>query len=428
MQILATVIFAIAILHTFFAWKFLEIAHGIEKREGTSTVKGNLFHVLGEVEVVFGFWAAIFILLLALNVGSEGAIAYIESVDFTEPAFVFVIMAVAATRSIQNLATHGIDLTAKALSRIVPALSIHQSFYLVALTLGPLLGSFITEPAAMTVVALILEARFFKGRVSERFKYKTIALLFVNVSIGGVLTHFAAPPVVMVAKVWDWNASYMFTHFGWKAMIAVALNVGVTLYFLRKDFKLFTPPAVAKNESGARVPHWVTLVHIAFLFLVVATSHHMAVFMGVFLLFIGVMAITEPHQDPLQLRQSLLVGFFLGGLVLLGKPQSWWLSPLLSSLSEYPLYFGTTALTAITDNAALTYLGAQVKGLSEPLKYALVAGAVTGGGLTVIANAPNPAGYGILKDNFGPNGIRPGKLAMAAIVPTIIALLCFEIL
>jgi hypothetical protein len=58
------------------------------------------------------------------------------------------------------------------------------------------------------------------------------------------------------------------------------------------------------------------------------------------------------------------------------------------------MYFGATALTAITDNAALTYLGSLVEGVSDQLKYALVAGAVSGGGLTVIANAPNPAGAG----------------------------------
>jgi len=154
----------------------------------------------------------------------------------------------------------------------------------------------------------------------------------------------------------------------------------------------------------------------------------MAVFLGVFLLFMGVMSITEPHQDRLQLREAMLVGFFLGGLVVLGKPQSWWLGPLISSLSEYPLYFGAAALTAFTDNAALTYLGAQVPNLADSLKVALVAGAVTGGGLTVIANAPNPAGYGILKEHFGDAGVSPARLFLAALIPTAIAAFCFLVL
>jgi hypothetical protein len=426
-QILATVLFAIAILHTFCATKFHAIAHRIDSEDGPGTVRSNLFRVLGEVEVVFGIWAGVFISLFAFFQGYEPAIAYVEGLDFTEAAFVFVIMTVAATRSIQNLASRGIESAAQALCRISRHLNAPQAFYIVALTLGPLLGSLITEPAAMTVVALILEKKFFKGRVSERFKYKTLALLFVNVSIGGVLTHFAAPPVVMVAKIWGWNTPYLFTHFGYQAAIAVVLNTAVTLYLLRKDFKLLGTQAFPAEEPLA-TPAWVTALHICFLVLVVLTAHHMAVFIGIFLLFIGVMSITEPHQDTLQIRQSLLVGFFLAGLVVLGKPQGWWLAPLITSLTETPLFVGATFLTAFTDNAALTYLGAQVPNLSDSLKHALVAGAVTGGGLTVIANAPNPAGYGILKDRFGDNGIHPGRLALAALLPTVIAALCLRLL
>jgi hypothetical protein len=426
-QILATVLFAFAILHTFFAAKILTVAHRIEAAEGAGSIRANLFHLLAEVEVVFGLWAGIFITMFAIFQGYESAVEYVESVDFTEAAFVFVMMTVAATRSIQNLASRGIEFTSGLICRTTSFLNPPQAFYLVALTLGPLLGSLITEPAAMTVVALILEEKFFRTRVSDRFRYKTLALLFVNISIGGVLTHFAAPPVVMVAKAWGWNTPYMFFHFGYQAAIAVVLNAVMTLFLLRKEFTLLAAQPLP-TEKPMRIPPWVTLLHLVFLLLVVLTAHHMAVFMGIFLLFIGVMSITEPHQDPMQIRQSLLVGFFLAGLVVLGKPQSWWLTPLITSLSEYPLYFGAAALTAFTDNAALTFLGAQVEGLSDPLKHALVAGAVTGGGLTVIANAPNPAGYGILKDQFGESGVHPGRLALAALLPTAIALICLKLL
>lgn len=422
LEILATVLFALAIFHTFMASRFQALAQS--SRQGS--VKANLFHVLGEVEVVFGIWAAVFILVFTILEGSEKSIAYVQGIDFTEAAFVFVIMAVSATRSIRDLAEKGIEQSARAMNRLIPFLSVNEAFYLVTLILGPLLGSLITEPAAMTVCALILEQRFFSLPLSDRFKYKTIALLFVNISIGGVLTHFAAPPVVMVAKTWNWDSSFMFTHFGYKAVIAVILNTVFTLVVLRKEFKLL-PQTAPRQTQSAKTPIWVTILHIVFLIMVVYTSHYMAVFIGLFLLFMGVMTITEPHQDPLHLRESMLVGFFLAGLVVLGKPQSWWLSPLLQSLSQYPLYFGATALTAFTDNAALTFLGSQVEGLSDSLKYALVAGAVTGGGLTVIANAPNPAGYGILKEHFK-NGVSPARLALAALIPTLIASFCFEVL
>jgi Na+/H+ antiporter NhaD/arsenite permease-like protein len=96
-------------------------------------------------------------------------------------------------------------------------------------------------------------------------------------------------------------------------------------------------------------------------------------------------------------------------------------------MSGAKLYFGATALTAITDNAALTYLGSLVEGISDELKYALVAGAVTGGGLTVIANAPNPAGAGILQSAkaFGGTGISPLGLFLGAVPPTLVAVAFF---
>jgi Na+/H+ antiporter NhaD/arsenite permease-like protein len=252
----------------------------------------------------------------------------------------------------------------------------------------------------------------------------------VNVSIGGTLTHFAAPPVLMVASQWQWDLEFMLHTFGWKAALAVLANSGLAILLSRSDLRQFAdvPKEPKPTRDRKTVPVGVTLLHLAFLFLVVVTAHHIPVFLGIFLLFVGVMTITEPHQDPLQLRQSLLVGFFLAGLVVLGKPQSWWLSPMIRSLSETPLFFGSAALTAVTDNAALTFLGAQVPDLSASLKYALVAGAVTGGGLTVIANAPNPVGYGILKDRFGAAGIEPGRLLLAALPPTAIAAAAFYLL
>ncbi len=122
-----------------------------------------------------------------------------------------------------------------------------------------------------------------------------------------------------------------------------------------------------------------------------------------------------------------MVGFFLAGLVVLGTIQKWWLQDVLLQMGDTVLYFGATALTAVTDNAALTYLGSLVE-LSDTAKYSLVAGAVSGGGLTVIANAPNPAGYGILKDSFSGGVVNPLYLLLGALFPTVVACACFMLL
>jgi hypothetical protein len=414
----ATVIFAVAILHTFLVSKFAEMAHHYPK----GSMGENLFHFLAEVEAVFGMWAAIFLVFMASVEGIGRPIPYLEGLNFTEPAFVFVIMAMAATRPVIKLAEKIIVL----ISNVVP-LPRKMAFYFTAIVVGPLLGSFITEPAAMTVTALILQKNFFSQQMSTKFKYATIGLLFVNVSIGGTLTHFAAPPVLMVAGKWGWGMSHMALAFGYKAAISCLISALSVAFFFKSellgDFKLR-----ADNNEKMHPPVWVTLLHVIALAVVVLTAHHMVFFLGFFLFFLGFVKVTNEYQDErVKIVESLMVGFFLGGLIVLGSLQQWWLQPLISALSDQALYFGATGLTAITDNAALTYLGSLVE-LTDSAKYFLVAGAVTGGGLTVIANAPNPAGYGILKENFEGGSISPLGLLKGALFPTLIAIICFELL
>lgn len=427
-ELVGTILFGLAVIHTFVASKFEKMAHHYPE----GSIGENLFHFLGEVEVVFGLWAAIFIGVYSCIDGFAqydeghhhvigGALGYLESLNFTEPAFVFVIMCIAGTRPIILLAEKLVMLFAKLLP--VPG---KMAFYISALVLGPILGSFITEPAAMTVTALILLDYFYSGEMSSKFKYATLGLLFVNVSIGGTLSHFAAPPVLMVAGKWGWGLSHMLNNFGYKAVVSIVLCTFTTAMFFKSE--LSGKLEIKQKHDNYMVPTWwMTFIHIIFLALVVFTAHHMVFFLGLFLFFLGFAQVTQEYQDKIKLKESLLVGFFLGGLVTLGGVQAWWLKPILSQLSDLPLFVGATALTAITDNAALTYLGSLVE-LADGAKYALVAGAVAGGGLTVIANAPNPAGFGILKGSFGKDGIKPVGLLAGALIPTLVAMLCLYLL
>jgi hypothetical protein len=414
LEIFATLMFVLAVLHTFLIKKFHHYA--IQCR--ANSVKANLFFLLGEIEIVFGMWAGPLLVGIIILNGKLQTIHYLESLNFTEPIFVFAIMTVAATRPVIQVATFLISLS----SRLV-FLQERVAFYLISLVVGPLLGSFITEPAAMTVTALLLRERYFTATASDRLKYLTLATLFVNVSIGGTLTPFAAPPILMVASPWNWDFQYMVSHFGWKAFVAVLLNAGLATAFLFREIRASQPEP--EQSILPPCPHWLCLLHIAALAAIATVMHHPVVFMGIFLYFLGITMVTRQYQDELQLKGSLLVAFFLAGLVVLGGPQKWWLEPLISRLSPFPLFLGATGLTAFTDNAALTYLGAQLTGISEAFKYALVAGAVAGGGLTVIANAPNPAGFSILQGKFGLEGISPVRLFKSALIPTLIAMTCF---
>lgn len=412
-QIVAAALFAVALIHTFSTSVFARLAHRYPSHEGA-------FHLLSEVEVVFGFWALVLVLFLFAAEGTGGATAYIDGRNFTEPLFVFAIMVVAGSKPILRLASLVVDM----LARLIP-LPQSIAVYFLALSVLPLMGSAVTEPAAMTLAALTLRDRVFNSALPERVKYATIGVLFVNVSIGGTLTSFAAPPVLMVAAKWGWDTPFMLSHFGWKAALAVLVNAtAVSLLFARHLLKAAPQGANRREENGP--PVGAMFVSAAFLMGIVMFAHHPAIFMGLLLFFIGYARAYPRHHDALILREALLVAFFLAGLVVLGGQQQWWLQDLITRMSAQQIYYAATALTAVTDNAALTYLGSLVEGLDDGFKYSLVAGAVTGGGLTVIANAPNPAGYSILRSSFKDETISAGPLLLAAACPTLVAIAAFQ--
>jgi hypothetical protein len=409
-QHIGLVIFVLALLHTFATHLFEILAHRHPRHAG-------LFHLLGEVEVVFGFWAFVLMVFMALVEGRQAAVDYAESRHYTEPLFVFVVMVVAASRPVLE--------AARALLRVIATLApirseVAQAW--LALALVPLAGSLITEPAAMTLAALMLAPTVFRQGMPEWLKYGALGVLFVNVSIGGTLTSYAAPPVLMVAGTWGWDSAYMIQHFGWRSLIAVVFNATVITFLLRAHLRQID--ASVDGES-APVPPLVALIHLAFLAAVVLLAHHPVLFIGLFLLFLGFTQAYQRYQSPLILKEGLLVGFFLAGLVVLGGMQQWWLQPIVSSLGPTALFFGALGLTALTDNAALTYLGSLITGLSEHEKYMLMAGAVGGGGLTVIANAPNPAGAALLRQGFANESIGAVWLLLGALGPTCAAAIMF---
>jgi hypothetical protein len=411
MQTISLVLFVLALVHTFSTRFFEALAH-------RSTRHAGLFHLLGEVEVVFGFWACVLMLCMACIDGGAAAVDYAESRHYTEPLFVFAVMVVAASRPVLETARALV----RFLARMAPARDDVAQTWL-GLALVPLAGSLITEPAAMTLAALMLAPSVFRPGMPEKWKYGALGVLFVNVSIGGTLTAYAAPPVLMVAGPWGWDSMHMLTQFGWRALVAVLVNATVVTLVLRPHLRPLD--ASVDGESPVPVPPVVAYIHLAFLAAIVLLAHHPVLFLGLFLLFLGFTQAYPRYQDPLVLKEALLVGLFLAGLVVLGGMQQWWLQPLVAGRDATTLFFGALGLTAITDNAALTYLGSLISGLSAHQQYMLVAGAVGGGGLTVIANAPNPAGAALLRRGFADESIGAVGLLLGALGPTCMAALMF---
>lgn len=410
-ELIAAGIFAVALIHTFAAKSFERLAHKSKNHAG-------LFHLLGEIEVVFGLWAFVLIGVMAFVMGGQEALDYAESRHYTEPLFVFVIMIIAASRPVLESIKGLVAVIATVVPIPTPIMRVWLCLFMV-----PLIGSLITEPAAMTLAALMLAPMVFRDGMPEWKKYAALGALFVNISIGGTLTSFAAPPVLMVAATWNWDSAFMAATFGWKAAIAVFINATIATILIAKHLVNTVPSA--EEAAQPPMPVLVAAVHLFALAGVVYFAHHPVVFLAIFLFFLGFTRAYEPYQSPLILKEGLLVGFFLAGLVVLGGMQQWWLQPIVSGLEPTALFFGALFLTAITDNAALTYLGSLIEGMSDIAKYMLMAGAVAGGGLTVIANAPNPAGVALLRSGFQDGAISIFGLIVGAIVPTMVAAAMF---
>jgi hypothetical protein len=411
-QSIALVIFVVAILHTFSVKFFKSLAQKFPRHH-------NIFDMLGEVEIVFGFWAIVLVLIIFLLLGKTETVNYLNNQSYVEPLFVFVIMVIAASKPI-------LDFSLTCVKKISALLPVNKSLslFLITMSFVPLLGSFITEPAAMTLAALILRDHFYSKKISNKFKYGIIGTLFVNVSIGGAMTPFAAPPILMVAAKWNWDLNFMINTFAWRTALAVFINSIILTFLFRNEL---TKLGESKIKT-IKIPSFVLILHLILLLGVIFFVHDLIIFLGIFLIFLAVVNAFNQYQDKLIINQAFLVSLFLAGLVVLGGQQKWWLQTVLAKLTPDQIYYVATALTAVTDNAALTYLASLVDGLSDQFKYAIAAGAITGGGLTVIANAPNPAGYSILNKKFSGGIVSPLYLFLSALGPTIVAIICYKII
>lgn len=430
-NLVSLILFASAIIHTFVAPKIHALSEKIRARnvelglEIPDTFSVEILRFMGEVEVIFGLWVIPLLLSMSFMYNWNTALSYLSNLEYVEPSFVVVIMAVASSRPIVRMAEGCLKFVARLGGESV------QAWWWVIMTIGPLSGSLITEPGAMTISALLLGKQFYHLKPSNKLAYATLGLLFVNVSVGGVFTSFAAPPVLMVSKVWGWTTPFMFANFGLKAVIGILVSNILYFVYFRKELKGLETKRLVLQEEEKKHPHkerptpfWISLVHVGFLAWMVVHSHYPVMFIGSFLIFIGFHRATLPYQNNLSLKTPVLVGFFLAGLVVHGSLQAWWITPILGNASCELLMIMATVLTAFNDNAEITFLASLIPSFTDAMKYAVVAGAVTGGGLTVIANAPNPLGQALL-GKFFPEGIRPTKLFMAALVPTLIVAAAF---
>lgn len=434
-HIATLIIFILAIIHTLSANRITNYAHKIDRNfkarlkskeidpKHEVSFLAEIVFFLGEVEVIFALWILPLFILTIGFYGWTSALEYLDTRDFTEPLFVVVIMSLAATKPIVDLSEKILHFFASLIKGSVTA------WWIAILTIGPLLGSLITEAGAMTLTATLLSKKFYEYKPSKKLAYATIGLLFVNISVGGVLTNFAAPPVLVIARCWEWSSLFMLKEFGYKAIIGVCLSNFLYWLAFRKELKEMekTKRLTEKKEKSKEIrpiPIWITIIHSLFIFWVVVNSHYPAVFIGSYLIYLGFHRATRPYQYIDGIRRPLLVGLFLAGLIIHGGLQGWWIVPIMEQFGHTAVMISGVILTAFNDNAAISYLSSLIPDWGIDYKYAIISGVITGGGLTVIANAPNPAGYVILNKHFS-TGISPVRLFLAAAIPTVLFFFLF---
>jgi len=424
-RILTLVIFLAAITHTLLAHHFTSLAKKVARKTGDSaSILSEILYFLGEIEVVFALWVIPLVIAVTAFFGFSEMIKYLNSRVYVEPFFIVVVMSLASSRPIFKLAEKGVHGIGKFFKDSA------ESWWLTILTLGPIVGSVITEVAAMTIAALLLRKKIYTRHPSNRLAYGTMGLMFVNFSVGGVLTNFAAPPALTLARCWNWDVMDFFSQFGWRVLVGIFLVNLIYFTLFRKDFRNLSP--ITHREEDRReadqhkgpVPVWITCIHLGFLTWTIVMAHHLPIFFGSYLLYLGFHQATRMHQYRINLKRPLMVGLFLAGLVIHGGFQGWWIEPLIGDLGYGAMMVTGTVLTAFNENTTVAYLACLLDDLQPHIQYALVSGLVAGGGLTIMAHAPNPVGQALLRPYFR-TGISSLKVFLAALFPTLIFLLIF---
>jgi hypothetical protein len=428
-HLISLLLFIFSVIHTLSADKIHNWARALEVKQRPKRINGikersfwvHMLYFFSEVEIIFALWAIPLFIIMTLFYGWDISLEYFDTRNYAEALFVVIILAMASTKPI----IYAAETLMSYLSRGLGGSIAH--YWFVLLTIGPLLGSFITEAAAMALSATLLSRQFYEYHPSKKLAYATIALLFVNISVGGVLTSFASPAVLILAHCWKWTMADMFFNFGWKAIVGIFLSNIIYWFYFRKELhemnvkknaiSILNHFASPKDEP--QIPAWITGVHILVMAWIVFVSHYPPVFVSSFLFFIGFHQATRRHQHPIRLARPMLIGLFLAGLVIHGGLQGWWVVAILEDLNPLSVLGVSMALTGFNDNAAISYLATLVPDWGAVFQYAIFTGVIAGGGLTIIANAPNPAGFAILKKHFN-GGIHPLYLFLGALFPTLL--------
>jgi hypothetical protein len=249
-----------------------------------------------------------------------------------------------------------------------------------------------------------------------------------NISLGGLITHYGSTTLKLIDTVWKWKAGYIFSQFGWKAILAIVIATFSVYAFYKKEFRKLPKKLPSTHDKVPTLPPWwVVGVHLLVLAGVIATSDQPFIAYTLFMFLLGFYQATLPYQTPPLFKEPLMIGFFIASIIVLGSLQDWWISPIFAKLEGVSVALFTFLFSAINQNQTLAFIATHISTLDAEDTYYFTIGMTAAGGLTFISNVPNMIAYKILAPHFG-GEISLKRHFLHALFPAIIALLIFIVL
>lgn len=422
----AAVFFFLSILHTFctpFFYKRFQICQHKKMIFPEKWRKylwlSESYRLLSSVDVIFIFWSVPLFLWFLYSEGYAEAIDYFNHRNYLFALFIMIMLILLESRPIVYL-SECIFLTIAKIGKQSP-----KCWWWTLMLGAPFSAILLKETGAMIIAATLLVRYFYKFAPSLRFSYATMGLLFSNISVGGLITDISSRALLLVSPALKGEQEFVIRHFSWKAVIAIFLSTTTYYLMFRKEFDHF--PKVVKNASIAdeRVPIWLICLHVLFVAAIMSVRSVPLLMIGILILYLGLHQFTIFYQNSIRVTKVCCVGLFYAGLLILGGLQEWWMLVIMHRMSDFGYMFTSYILSMFLDNVLVNYLVHNLSVATDCFLYLVIAGCMSAGGVTILANAPNIVGYLIIKPFFPTSPVSLGRLFVFALGPSLIALMTF---
>lgn len=429
LQIGALACFILSIVHIFMIPVFARLYRNYQNKRIAFPEDWKRFLWLGEwyrlmstIELVFLLWSVPLFFWFLYTEGYKGTMAYLNTRNYTFSMFIIVMWLLLGSKPISYAVEHAFAKIAN-IGRQSP-----KSWWLTVMFVAPLSTIFLRETGAIIIATTLLAKYFYDLSPSTRFSYATMGLLFSNVSIGGLLTTSSSRSLSMILRTLRWDNYEVMTHFGWKALLAICLSTTVYYYLFRREFHHFPRKIEHIINAGRKIPIWIICVHIAMAFAAMRFRSAPVLMGGVCIFYVFFHRLTVFYQNKIDFWKVCCLGVFFIGMSFVGGLQEWWILKLVKNSSDFGYMWAAYILSIFLDNVLVNLMMHDLPVVTDCYLYLVVAGCMSAGGLTLIANTPNIVSFATLRPFFQKPSFSFWKLFLASLFPSVLALMLFWLL